>query len=250
MTQIEALAWASELLDPRQAQWLMEGLGAWDWVTYRTRVERCVAGEPLAYVTGRWDFMGQPFEVTPDTLIPRADTEAWLDQVLRRDWPKTMKVCDVATGSGVIAITAKRCQPTWTVWATDCCPNALKVARRNAQHHDVHVHWRQAHWWPDTAAFDLILANPPYIALGDPHLSDLTHEPSLALVSGRDGLAACRVLIKEATAYLNPGGVMVLEHGFDQGESVAQLFRHAFCAHPEALYDLDGHWRATWAMKA
>lgn len=194
-------------------------------------LNRRQTGEPVAYILGRREFWSLELEVTPDTLIPRPETELLVERALEHlpaDRPVT--VADLGTGSGAIALALARERPQARIVATDRSPAALTVARRNAQRLNIsNVEFRAGDWCEPLAdeRFDLIASNPPYVATTDPHWQSgaLRFEPSSALLAGDDGLAALRLIILQAPAYLKTGGWLVLEHGYDQGEVVSALLR-------------------------
>ena len=212
-------AWPERTLEPEQAACF----AAW--------LERRLNGEPVAYLLGRREFWSLELEVTPDTLIPRPETELLVELALERapaDQPVT--IVDLGTGSGAIALALATERPQARIVATDQSLAALTVARRNAQRLNlVKVDFRQGDWCiPLTGdRFDLIVANPPYVAVTDPRWrrSELRFEPSDALIAGPDGLDALRTIITQAPDHLKPGGWLVLEHGYDQGEAVSALLR-------------------------
>ncbi len=194
---------------------------------------RC-AGQPVAYLTGAQEFHGLPFAVGPGTLIPRADTELLVDLTLQLCAASQVKhVLDLGTGSGAVALSLAVRRPSLHITATDCMPEALVWARRNS--HALGVSDRVelvAGRWLNAVAhrqFDLIVSNPPYIAEGDPHLDqgDLRFEPRSALTAGADGLSDLREIARTAPAHLVAGGVLLLEHGYDQGASVRALLGQA-----------------------
>jgi release factor glutamine methyltransferase len=189
---------------------------------YREALARRMRGEPVAYVTGRREFYGLEFEVSPAVLIPRPETEALVELALQhmpREGP--CDVLDLGTGSGCIAVTLAQRRPRAQVIAVDISAEALVIAARNAQRHAVaNVRLLQGDWFQAVQhrRFDIIVSNPPYVAQGDPHLSrgDLRFEPPVALVGGPDGLDAIRLIVSEAAVHLKPGGWLILEHGYDQ----------------------------------
>jgi release factor glutamine methyltransferase len=192
---------------------------------FRALLARRAAGEPVAYLTGRRGFWSFDLRVTPDTLIPRPETELLVELALARipSDAQSPRLADLGTGSGAIALALAHERPRARVVAVDLSPGALEVARANAAELGLaNVEFRQGDWLAPLAGerFDLIASNPPYIAEGDPHLDDLRHEPAPALSSGPDGLDAIRTIAREAPAHLVPGGWLLLEHGWDQGEAV------------------------------
>jgi release factor glutamine methyltransferase len=196
----------------------------------QTLLSRRLQGEPVAYLLGTREFYGRPFQVTPDVLIPRPDTELLVELALARIPPgQAMDVLDLGTGSGCIAITLALERPLANVTAVDRSSAALTIARRNAGALDARVEFLASDWFNALAGrcFDLIVSNPPYIAAADPHLAsgDVRYEPLSALAAGQDGLDDLRHLIRQASAHLRPGGELLLEHGYDQADIVQSLLR-------------------------
>ncbi|HEY5365511.1 MAG TPA: peptide chain release factor N(5)-glutamine methyltransferase [Casimicrobiaceae bacterium] len=206
-------------------------------------------GEPIAYLTGRREFHGLELRVTPDVLIPRPETETLVDAMLAaiaEDAPA--RVLDLGTGSGAIALAIAHARPRVDMLAVDIDRAALDVARGNAQALGIgNVRFALSSWFDalDAERFDAIVANPPYIAADDPHLSDgdLRYEPRSALTPGGDGLDALRAIIAAASAHLVPRGVLAVEHGYDQSSAVRALFAQHGFAHIRGLRDLSGIWR-------
>jgi release factor glutamine methyltransferase len=203
------------------------------------------AGEPVAYLTGRRGFWTLDLMVTPDTLIPRPETELLVELALERIAEDAdVRVADLGTGSGAIALAIASERARARVVATDCSEAALAVARHNAQVAGIaNVEFRAGDWCVPLAGerFQLIASNPPYIAEDDPHLAqgDLHHEPASALASGFDGLDDIRRIVRDATVHLNPGGWLLLEHGHDQGEAVRALLVGAGFVEVETAQDLE-----------
>jgi release factor glutamine methyltransferase len=195
-------------------------------------VERRVAGEPVAYILGEREFYGRSFHVTPDTLIPRPETEHLVEAALARlPADRPVKVLDIGTGSGCIAITLKLERPPWQVTAVDLSAAALVVARANAERLGARVEFVESDLFSTLGGrrFDLIVSNPPYVAEGDVHLGqgDVRFEPRSALASGPVGLDTIREIVKSAPTHLEAEGWLILEHGWDQGEAVARLLAGA-----------------------
>ena len=195
---------------------------------FQTLLTRRLAGEPVAYLTGTREFYGRPFQVSPDVLIPRPDTELLVDLALARIPPdQAMDVLDLGTGSGCIAITVALERPLARVSAVDRSAAALAIARRNASLLDAHVEFLTSDWFAALAGrrFDLIVSNPPYIASADPHLArgDVRFEPQSALASGPSGLDDIQQIARLAQTHLHPGGSLLLEHGYDQEEAVRDI---------------------------
>ena len=206
-------------------------------------VQRRLAGEPLAYLTGFKAFYGLELQVSPDVLVPRPDTEtlvSWALAVLKDGW----RALDLGTGSGAIALALKVTRPDLRVWATDLSAAALAMAQANAKHLQLDLQFSQGPWFaalpPDTPQFDCIVSNPPYIAEHDPHLAALGFEPLQALTSGIDGLDDLRQIIANAPAHLKPGAWLLLEHGYDQAAAVRQLLCNAGFAEVQSRCDLAG----------
>ncbi|WP_295434991.1 peptide chain release factor N(5)-glutamine methyltransferase [uncultured Thiodictyon sp.] len=212
---------------------------------------RRLAGEPIAYIRGRQAFWTLDLKVTPDTLIPRPETELLVEIALELPDPdRPRRVADLGTGSGAIAAAVASERPAWQVIATDRSAGALAVARANFRDLGLaNVGPLRADWLSPIAScsLDLILANPPYVAAADPHLDqgDLPHEPRAALTPGPDGLAAIRRIAAEAVRCLRPGGLLAVEHGFDQGAAVRGLFRDHGLRDPQTRHDLAGLDRVT-----
>lgn len=190
-------------------------------------------GEPVAYLTGRRGFWRFDLQVSPATLVPRAETELLVELALSRlPSDRALRVADLGTGSGAIALALAFERPMAHVVATDASTDALAVARANAAELQLgNIDFRHGSWFEPLQGerFDLIASNPPYIAVGDAHLDegDLPHEPAMALSSGADGLDAIRTIVAAAPAHLQPGGWLLLEHGWDQGPAVRDLLTAA-----------------------
>ncbi|TYT23135.1 peptide chain release factor N(5)-glutamine methyltransferase [Luteimonas viscosa] len=200
---------------------------------FQDLVARRQAGEPVAYLCGRRGFWTLDLAVTPDTLVPRPETELLVELALARlPEDRELELADLGTGSGAIALALASERPHARVAATDASAAALDVARGNARDAGLaNVSFHSGDWFgalPDRR-FALVASNPPYIAQGDPHLSqgDLRHEPAMALASGVDGLDAIRVIARDAPAHLHPGGWLLLEHGLAQGDAVRELLAAA-----------------------
>ncbi len=212
---------------------------------------RRAQGEPVAYLTGRRGFWTLDLAVGPATLIPRADTERLVELALERlDMQPGRRVADLGTGSGAIALALASERPQAQVLATDVSAAALALAEANAQAHGLHnVAFAHGIWLAPLVGqrFDLIASNPPYIAADDPHLTqgDLRYEPLSALTSGIDGLDDIRQIATAAPAHLQPGGWLLLEHGWDQGNAVRALLSAAGFIAVETYQDLEVRDRVT-----
>jgi release factor glutamine methyltransferase len=195
-------------------------------------IERRIKGEPIAYITGLREFYGLPFEVTPDVLIPRPETEL-LVELAAEHLPENGNALDMGTGSGAIAVALAQLRPDAAVTAIDNSKPALEVAYRNAVRHAVSINFMRSDWYGALSGkkFHLIAANPPYIVKNDPHLSqgDLRFEPVDALTDQADGLSALRTIVAGAAGHLKPGGWIFVEHGYDQAPEVRALLSHQFC---------------------
>lgn len=210
-----------------------DALTAGDIERFESLLRRRASGEPVAYLVGSRGFWSLDLAVTPDTLIPRPETE-WLVELALRRLPveRECRVADLGTGSGAIALALAHERPRAHVVATDASAAALAVAQGNAERLGIrNIAFRHGAWWAPLSGetFDLVASNPPYIAAGDPHLhaGDLRYEPAAALSSGADGLDAIRGIVRDARVHLGTGGWLMLEHGWEQGEAVRELFRAA-----------------------
>ncbi|MEW5893926.1 MAG: peptide chain release factor N(5)-glutamine methyltransferase [Pseudomonadota bacterium] len=213
-----------------------------------TLFRRRCAGEPVAYIIGRREFYGRAFQVGPAVLIPRPETEHLVEAALKRAAPDA-RVLDIGTGSGCIAITLKLERPDLKVTAVDVSSEALAIARTNAEDWHAQVEFIESDLFSalDERRFELIVSNPPYIPEADPHLAqgDLRFEPRGALAAGPDGLDAIRRIVEQAKTHLAPGGWLLFEHGYDQGEAVQGLFRAAGYAEVFLEQDLAGQPRVS-----
>lgn len=219
--------------------------------SFEALLTRRAAGEPLAYLLGRRGFWTLDLQVSPATLIPRPETERLVELALERlPDDRALRVADLGTGSGAIALALASERPQAQVVATDVSEDALRVAQANARANRIaNVVFRCGSWLAPLAEerFDLIASNPPYIAEGDPHLGrgDLRFEPPTALSSGADGLDAIREIVTTAPAHLLPGGWLLLEHGWDQGEAIRALLLAAGFVEVATWTDLEQRDRVT-----
>ena len=213
---------------------------------FHTLAMRRAAGEPIAYLTGHREFYGLEFHVTPAVLIPREETELLVEIAVEKP---ARRILDLGTGSGCLAIAVARELPRAQVTAVDVSAAALDVARENAARHGATVRFVQGDWFAPLGGerFDLILANPPYVAEADPHLAqgDVRFEPRSALAAGPDGLEDIRRIVAGAAAHLVAGGRLVFEHGYDQAQAVAALLAQAGFVAIEQRRDLAGIPRVT-----
>lgn len=212
---------------------------------FRMLLKQRTVGQPVAYLTGRREFYGREFRVTPDVLIPRPDTETLVEAALGKLALKSRaEVLDLGTGSGCIAVTLSLERPLARVAAVDISQSALRVARENAEALGARIEFLQGAWFAALGErqFDLILSNPPYIAADDPHLQrgDLRFEPAMAFAAGKDGLDEIRRIVRAAPGYLKPGGWLLFEHGHDQAEACRDLLHSAGFGKLVSLADLAG----------
>ena len=239
----------------RDRAWLfahaIDELEAGQVVAFEALLARRMAGEPVAYLTGRRGFWTLDLQVNADTLIPRPETELLVELALAR-LPEgvAVRVADLGTGSGAIALALGSERPWARVIATDASAAALEMATRNAVANDVgNVEFRRGSWFTPLAGqrFDLIASNPPYIAEGDPHLQqgDLRFEPATALSAGRDGLDDIRAIVAQAGEYLVAGGWLLLEHGREQGALIRGLMEQAGFVDVTTETDLESRDRVT-----
>lgn len=220
--------------------------------TVEALLQRRLQGEPIAHILGEREFFGLPLKVTPDTLIPRPDTETLVEAALEKI-NGAMSVLDLGTGSGAIALAIAKYAPSCKVVAVDASAGALAVAAENAATLQLNnVQCVASHWFSRLPAskFDLIVSNPPYIESSDPHLQqgDLRFEPMSALASGIDGLQDIRQIVAQAPAYLNEGGWLMLEHGYNQADAVQQLLHTAGLQQIQTRHDLGSNPRVTLAQ--
>lgn len=223
---------------------------------------RRMKGEPIAYILGKKGFHAIELRVSPGVLIPRPETELLVDialaEIERLNAP--IKILDLGTGSGAIALAIAHASPQVSLIATDQSSDALSIAKQNAKllHLEDRVQFAQGSWYEalgtksSNGLFDLILSNPPYIPNQDPHLSqgDLRFEPATALTDYDSGLTCLETIISGAPSRLKPGGLIAVEHGYDQSAAVVHLMNLAKLQDIQIHLDLAGHSRAVSAKKA
>ncbi|MBF0676339.1 peptide chain release factor N(5)-glutamine methyltransferase [Pseudomonas sp.] len=211
-------------------------------------LQRRRTGEPVAYLLGRQGFWSLDLDVAPHTLIPRPDTELLVETALALLPATPLAALDLGTGTGAIALALASERPAWQVTGVDRIDEAVALAERNRQRLGLaNVRFALSHWFSALQGrrYRLILSNPPYIAADDTHLSegDIRFEPASALVAGQDGLDDIRLIIAQAPHFLEPGGWLLLEHGFDQAFAVRELLGAAGFAEVHSRRDLAGHER-------
>jgi release factor glutamine methyltransferase len=257
-TTLKILAWTKDFLHSKgvanarlEAEWLLcaatgldrvglylqydKPLNESELAAYRALVARRARREPLQHILGSQEFCGLDFEVTPDVLIPRYDTELLVTEAIKR-LPDARSVLDIGTGSGCVAVSLQKRLPRATVTATDISEAALSVARRNATQHDTPIEFLIGSLFSPVSGrfFDLIVSNPPYIPTSDIETLDQevrNYDPRTALDGGFDGLDIYRALIPASVGHLSPGGWLLVEVGVGQAVDVVQLFRQTgrFC---------------------
>lgn len=267
-TYKEVLKWASSFLEKnametKAAEWLIRERLDWtktDFIKaanepmplkrqnqFKQDIKQYSKGVPLQYIVGHEWFYNRKFTVTADTLIPRPETEEWFDRLLRTMSAPSMRVLDIGTGSGVLAITHKLERPQDQVTATDISESALEIAKINAEKLGAKISFRKGDLSQpvESEQFDLILSNPPYIGEHELLMMDKSvfiHEPHEALFAPEDGLALYKRMAKELPDILKNGGEILLEIGYQQGEIVKAIFEDCFPAANIVIWeDFSGH---------
>ncbi|HAH70463.1 MAG TPA: peptide chain release factor N(5)-glutamine methyltransferase [Succinivibrionaceae bacterium] len=213
---------------------------------FKELLKKRATGYPVEYILEQKEFWGLKLKVTPDTLIPRADTETLVEQALNTDFSS---VLDLGTGSGAVILAIKKERPKAQCFACDLNEGALEVAKFNAANLGLLVEFSKSSWFEayKGRSFDLIVSNPPYIEDGDEHLkhSSLPFEPLCALTSGKDGLDDIRIIIKGAREHLNKHGILMLEHGYNQAFEVRKLLSENGFVNVGTVRDLGGNERVS-----
>lgn len=249
----DADALLCHLLDCRRSYlmtWPEHELDAAQQATLAGWLARRLNGEPIAHLIGEREFWSLPLKVSPATLIPRPDTEVLVEQALARLPGGPCALLDLGTGTGAIALALKSERPDADVWAVDRMPDAAALARTNSAALGLPIEVRDGSWFAplsDAPRFAMIVSNPPYIDGTDPHLheGDVRFEPRSALVAEEQGLADIRLIVTQAPAHLVPGGWLLLEHGWDQGEAVRQLLLQQGYVQVETVRDYGDNERVT-----
>lgn len=215
-------------------------------------IEERAKGKPIAYLIGKQEFWSFSFEVNSDALIPRPETELIVEYILTHyDATQPLKLLDLGTGSGAIAISIAKARPTWQIIATDISAKALELAKRNAAKHGCpNIRFLLSDWYQalEGTTFDIIISNPPYIAKDDPHLEAavIAYEPELALIAENQGLDCLEKIIVGAVSHLKPNSLLLLEHGWQQANQVQALMSQFHSI--KTLKDLQGLPRLTLGM--
>ncbi|MEO8844197.1 MAG: peptide chain release factor N(5)-glutamine methyltransferase [Kofleriaceae bacterium] len=228
-------------------------LGETELASYRELIKRRLAGEPVAYIMHEHEFWGMPLVIESSVLVPRPDTETVIEvaRVFRADRSAPCRVLDLCTGSGAIALALAKELPAATVIATELSPAAAAVARANVEknHFVGRIEVREGDLWAPVAGerFDLIVSNPPYIpsAVIATLSAEVRHEPLMALDGGADGLAFYDRICVAARDHLVPGGALVVEHGYDQADTVRARFERAGFRDVTLVNDLGKNPRVT-----
>ena len=191
--------------------------------------QQLVAHKPAQYIIGQADFYGMQLKVDERVLIPRPETEELVELILAENAEENLKVLDIGTGSGAIALALAKNRPDWSVTAADISQDALDVANENAKNQNLQIFLKKSDCFTEISEkYDIIVSNPPYISREDESevgLNVLYSEPHLALFADEDGLAIYRRIAEDAKDYLKDGGKIYLEIGYKQGQSVPELFR-------------------------
>jgi release factor glutamine methyltransferase len=213
-------------------------------------ISRRSNGEPIAHILGSRGFWDFDLEVSPQTLIPRPDTEVLVEQALALCLQDEARVADLGTGTGAIALALAWERPKWQIIASDYIPDAAALAERNRQKLKLdNVQVVAGSWFePHSGKYDLIVSNPPYIDPADPHLQsgDVRFEPLSALTAENSGMADIELISQQARDYLLPNGVLLFEHGFDQGERCRELLAYLGFSDVETAKDYGGNDRVTF----
>lgn len=259
---LDAQVLLSHVLNQSRTQLLAFGereVAEADQRTYRQLIKQRTEGQPVAYLLGEREFWSLNLYTDPSTLIPRPDTERLVEVTLetlgsKPETARPLHLVDLGCGTGAVALALASERPNWSIQAIDLSEQAVTLAKRNAERHGLErVEIFQNHWLDGfrTNSLDAVVSNPPYVADEDPHLSqgDVRFEPRSALTSGPDGLDDIRLIAQQAQKALCTGGWLLLEHGYDQAERVAELLTELGYQHIENFTDYGGQPRVTRAQK-
>ena len=233
------VAWPEKELDEAQRRHFLQ------------LIQRRRQGQPVAHLTGEREFWSMDFMVDDSTLIPRPETETLIEYVLEKHSHQTsLKLLDMGTGTGAIAIVLAKENPGWQVHACDISPQAIQLAEKNRDKHGINnLTLVKSDWFSniDDTDYDIIISNPPYIDADDPHLQqgDVRFEPASALISDNQGMKDIEHLCAHAKDHLNNSGWLIVEHGYDQAEQVADCFTRNGYSEITQKQDLSGHTRMT-----
>ena len=235
------LTWPEHKLTERQTE------------QFSALILRRVQGEPIAYIVKTREFWSLPLQVSPATLIPRPDTEILVEQVLSHHQGVELSCLDLGTGTGAIALALASERPKWQIEAVDYSHDAVALAKRNALNLNLaQVKIYQSDWFNNIAndkRFDVIVSNPPYIDENDHHLNegDVKFEPKTALVASDNGLADIKIIARHALSFLNSGGFLYIEHGFEQSHAVQTILADLAYSNIQTIKDHNHNDRVTWA---
>ena len=235
------LTWPEHKLTERQTE------------QFSALIQRRVQGEPIAYIVQMREFWSLSLQVSPATLIPRPDTEILVEQVLSHHQGVELSCLDLGTGTGAIALALASERPKWQIEAVDYSHDAVALAKRNGLNLNLaQVKIYQSDWFSNVAKdkrFDVIVSNPPYIDENDHHLNegDVKFEPKTALVASDNGLADIKIIARDALSFLNSGGFLYIEHGFEQSHAVQTILADLAYSDIQTVKDYNHNERVTWA---
>jgi release factor glutamine methyltransferase len=236
------------------AAWPEKALNEEQTAQFQQLIQRRLQGAPVAHLTGQREFWSLSFSVDNSTLIPRPETETLVEYILEKfNHRKNLKLLDMGTGTGAIAISLAKEKNSWSIYASDISESALALASHNNDHHQTGITLLKSDWFSNITQnnFDIIVSNPPYIAADDPHLQqgDVRFEPQSALTSGKTGMDAIEHICRHAKDFLSENGCLIMEHGYNQKQQVADCFSKNGFKEIEQKQDLSGHTRMTSGKK-
>ncbi len=237
------------------AAWPEKNLSEEQQAQYLQLIEQRKQGSPVAHLTKQREFWSLNFAVNDSTLIPRPETETLVEYILSKfDDKESLRLLDMGTGTGAIAISIASEKPTWEIYASDLTEDVLALAKHNSEDHQTNnITFIQSNWFTDISHnnFDIIVSNPPYIASADLHLEqgDVRFEPESALISGETGMDDIEHLCSHAKSYLKDDGYLIVEHGYNQKQLVTECFAKNDFINIEQKQDLSGHTRMTAGEK-